>query len=383
LLSGIKELVMNKNILKIIILVFILFLSITESQAKIKTLYYFVKDATSDQINNDITNFAQMNSCSISYTQDKRAMFLNTKYSKAGASKFWATFWGFPDLVYYAEIELGGSSKGVRIEITSDYVWGNVSVAYDMGKKLIHYLKIKYPDKKMPKNKISKVDRQNILNKFKVESFKDSNEKIDTSIYPSKDPEYSENMDLIQKGIYRKGDKELDYSQRYLRTYTVKNGEKSLEYDISGMLKHIYIESSKEYPKATYIYNYPNGLLSKFTISLSSSDKDNLEFGNDGNPLDYKDYLAKLESTLKNNWHPVHGYNSYKVVIIFTVDKAGNLIDYKIIKAFNGLPNSSCNEEKEIQALKSSFPFIPLPANYGLDTIDIEFNFDYNVVGGS
>ncbi len=89
-----------------------------------------------------------------------------------------------------------------------------------------------------------------------------------------------------------------------------------------------------------------------------------------------KRYMDNVQKRIKMNWLPPRSNDSSTVTIIFTVAKDGSLIGEPTIKQTSGIDDldKSC-----INAVKLTAPFMPIPDEIQQDSVDIEFNFDYNV----
>ncbi len=90
-------------------------------------------------------------------------------------------------------------------------------------------------------------------------------------------------------------------------------------------------------------------------------------------------YIAELQRRIKNNWRPPSDSQTKRIVAVFSVGRAGNLVGITI-KTSSGTPLA---DQAAIQAIQVSAPFKPLPPNYRGNTIDVLFTFDYNVLSGS
>ena len=87
-------------------------------------------------------------------------------------------------------------------------------------------------------------------------------------------------------------------------------------------------------------------------------------------------YMKNLEKTIKTNWNPPKSEASKRVVVVFKINKQGELLALKILQSSN-------DEEADKAALKAvriTSPFKPLPEQFEGRNIDIEFTFDYNVL---
>ncbi len=90
----------------------------------------------------------------------------------------------------------------------------------------------------------------------------------------------------------------------------------------------------------------------------------------------WKTYMAEVEKSIKANWHPPRAFRSNRIIVIFKIDKKGNLLDYEFKKPSK---NKKANEAV-IEALKATAPFKPLPKEYKGNSVPIEFSFDYNII---
>lgn len=91
--------------------------------------------------------------------------------------------------------------------------------------------------------------------------------------------------------------------------------------------------------------------------------------------VDFKPYMKNLQKQIKHNWSPPSQKSSKKTVALFKIKKDGTLSGLKIL-------NSSGNEkydQRALEAIKKTAPFLPLPEDFNGKSIDIQFTFDYNV----
>ncbi|MFH0702971.1 MAG: TonB family protein [bacterium] len=92
---------------------------------------------------------------------------------------------------------------------------------------------------------------------------------------------------------------------------------------------------------------------------------------------DFGAYMAELQRRIKRNWEPPRGNESKRVVLLFKVSKSGRLINLRVQRS-SGNPDA---DKAAISAVELAEPFRPLPPEYKGNDIDIEFTFDYNVLG--
>jgi len=88
-------------------------------------------------------------------------------------------------------------------------------------------------------------------------------------------------------------------------------------------------------------------------------------------------YMAEVERRVKRNWTPPKGDESKRVVVLFKIGRDGRLLSIKVTKS-SGQPLA---DQAAKAAIELSAPFRPLPPEYKDSSIDIDFTFDYNVVG--
>lgn len=96
---------------------------------------------------------------------------------------------------------------------------------------------------------------------------------------------------------------------------------------------------------------------------------------NKGNNIDFEPYMIDLQKKIKSNWNPPTDIESRKVILLFKINRKGNLVACKVYKS-SGLPSVDL---AALKAIKLSTPFAPLPASYKGKNIDVQFSFDYNV----
>lgn len=90
-------------------------------------------------------------------------------------------------------------------------------------------------------------------------------------------------------------------------------------------------------------------------------------------------YMRALESKIKQNWHPPKGDRSKRVVLNFKIGKRGELLSVVVAKS-SGSPE---NDNAAVKAVQMSAPFRALPPEYTKSSVDINFTFDYTVLGAT
>ena len=94
---------------------------------------------------------------------------------------------------------------------------------------------------------------------------------------------------------------------------------------------------------------------------------------------DFGPYMLDLQRRIKMNWDPPKGNESKRVVLLFKISKDGRLLSVSVHKS-SGLATA---DNAAINAVKLTAPFRPLPPEFRGSSVDIQFTFDYNVLGAS
>lgn len=94
---------------------------------------------------------------------------------------------------------------------------------------------------------------------------------------------------------------------------------------------------------------------------------------------DFGPYMKELQRRIKMNWDPPKGNESKRVILLFKISKDGRLLSVNVHKS-SGLPEA---DNAAINAVKLTAPFKPLPPEFKGNSVDIQFTFDYNVLGAS
>ena len=90
-------------------------------------------------------------------------------------------------------------------------------------------------------------------------------------------------------------------------------------------------------------------------------------------------YMRELEAKIKRNWHPPKGDTSKRVVLLFKIGRRGELLSVRVSRP----SGSSANDQAAMSAVQMSAPFRALPPEFTGSSVEIEFTFDYNVLGAS
>lgn len=93
--------------------------------------------------------------------------------------------------------------------------------------------------------------------------------------------------------------------------------------------------------------------------------------------VDFGPYMRNLQISIKSKWNPPPNFSSNRVVLLFKIRKDGTVLSTRIFK-------SSGNKDVDNAALKAfqdAQPLQPLPAEFKDKSVDVQFTFDYNLLG--
>lgn len=94
---------------------------------------------------------------------------------------------------------------------------------------------------------------------------------------------------------------------------------------------------------------------------------------------DFGPYMKELQRRIKMNWDPPKGNESKRVVLLFKIARDGRLLSVQVHRS-SGLPAA---DNAAVNAVKLTAPFRPLPPEFKGNSVDIQFTFDYNVLGAT
>ena len=94
---------------------------------------------------------------------------------------------------------------------------------------------------------------------------------------------------------------------------------------------------------------------------------------------DFGPYMKDLQRRIKMNWDPPKGDQSKRVILLFTISRDGRLLNVSVHKS----SGQTSADNAAINAVKLTAPFRPLPPEFKGSSVDIQFTFDYNVLGAS
>ncbi|MBW4646634.1 MAG: TonB family protein, partial [Goleter apudmare HA4340-LM2] len=88
-------------------------------------------------------------------------------------------------------------------------------------------------------------------------------------------------------------------------------------------------------------------------------------------------YLKELQRKVKQQWLPTLTQSSRRSVLHFTIQRSGQVSNLQISQSSGFI----VTDEAALSAVKRAAPFLPLPATYRENNIQIEFTFSINVYG--
>jgi len=95
--------------------------------------------------------------------------------------------------------------------------------------------------------------------------------------------------------------------------------------------------------------------------------------------IKYASYLEHIKNKIENVWaYPVEAAQTGqqgKLLLLFSIDKNGNLIRLKLIRS-SGYP---LLDRAALEAVRDAAPFPPLPKRFNLDVLNIYATFEYQL----
>lgn len=108
--------------------------------------------------------------------------------------------------------------------------------------------------------------------------------------------------------------------------------------------------------------------------SLSSSTPQASTNNFNGNML--STYTEVMHEKISSNWNPPSVDKDSKVILEFTINKNGRVIDSKIYES----SGNKLLDESALKALRKASPLPPLPMNIGQETLTVKFDFTLKAV---
>lgn len=114
------------------------------------------------------------------------------------------------------------------------------------------------------------------------------------------------------------------------------------------------------------------------TTSLGSAQGgDNPNAGVDvAEDVDFGPFMDDMQRRIKRNWVPPRGAESQRVLLLFYLQRNGQLVKVEVKKT----SGDEVADQAAMAAIRASSPFMPFPPQVKEDILPVEFTFDYNVL---
>jgi len=88
--------------------------------------------------------------------------------------------------------------------------------------------------------------------------------------------------------------------------------------------------------------------------------------------IDLSAYFAELKRRVKQNWNPSYSSQEQTTYLTFNIQKNGQITGLKVTKS----SGSQRLDRESIEAVQNSAPLDPLPPDFPLEALEIEFSFN-------
>ncbi|MEM8831248.1 MAG: energy transducer TonB [Cyanobacteria bacterium P01_G01_bin.19] len=88
--------------------------------------------------------------------------------------------------------------------------------------------------------------------------------------------------------------------------------------------------------------------------------------------VDLSAYFAEIKRRVKRNWNPSYSPEEQTTYLTFNIQKNGQLTNLQVTES----SGSARLDRESIAAVRNSAPFDPLPPNFPLEALEIEFSFN-------
>lgn len=106
---------------------------------------------------------------------------------------------------------------------------------------------------------------------------------------------------------------------------------------------------------------------------------ENIYITQDGLILNFNPYMRRMERKIKRAWAPPFSIDSYKIVVIFTLEQTGKVSNLSI-KESNA---EAFQERAALKAIRKAAPFGRFPkVNDSFKSAEVNFTFDYSLIAG-
>ena len=88
--------------------------------------------------------------------------------------------------------------------------------------------------------------------------------------------------------------------------------------------------------------------------------------------IDLSDYFAEVKRRVKSNWNPSYGAEEYTTYLSFNIEKNGQITGLKVTQS----SGSETVDRESLDAVQNSAPFAPLPPEFPLEALEVQFSFN-------
>ena len=88
--------------------------------------------------------------------------------------------------------------------------------------------------------------------------------------------------------------------------------------------------------------------------------------------IDLSEYFAEIKRRVKRNWNPSYSSQEQTTYLTFNIQKNGQITNLKITES----SGSEKLDRESMMAVQNSAPFAPLPPDFPLEALEIEFSFN-------
>jgi periplasmic protein TonB len=88
--------------------------------------------------------------------------------------------------------------------------------------------------------------------------------------------------------------------------------------------------------------------------------------------IDLSQYFAEIKRRVKSNWQPSYAVEEYTTFLTFEIQKNGQVTGLRVTQS----SGSEQVDRESLAAVQNSAPFSPLPPEFPLEALDVEFSFN-------
>lgn len=88
--------------------------------------------------------------------------------------------------------------------------------------------------------------------------------------------------------------------------------------------------------------------------------------------IDLSEYFAEIKRRVKSNWQPSYAAEEYTTFLTFEIQKNGQVTGLTVTQS----SGSEQVDRESLAAIQNSAPFAPLPPEFPLEAMEVEFSFN-------